>query len=141
MFDLKYRPRKFKDVLGNDGVKQLLIARIRQGTLGDQSMMLGGPKGCGKTTLARLIARSLLCSSITDGEPCGECPACVSILDETHPDVEELDAASQGTAADGQERAGGASDSSGNGGAGAESGETVEDADYEVVDDENTNKE
>lgn len=97
MLDLKYRPRKFKDVLGNDGVKQLLTARIRHGTLGDQSMMLGGPKGCGKTTLARLIARSLLCSSITDGEPCGECPTCVAILDETHPDVEELDAASQGT--------------------------------------------
>lgn len=97
MLDLKYRPRKFKDVLGNDGVKRLLTARIRQGTLGDQSMMLGGPKGCGKTTLARLIARALLCSSITDGEPCGECSACVAILDETHPDVEELDAASQGT--------------------------------------------
>ena len=51
------------------------------------------------------------------------------------------DAASQGTEAEGQESAAGASDSSGNGGGGAESGETVEDADYEVVDDENTNKE
>jgi molecular chaperone DnaK len=51
------------------------------------------------------------------------------------------DAASQGTEAEGQGSAAGASDSSGNGGGGAESGETVEDADYEVVDDENTNKE
>lgn len=97
MLDLKYRPRRFKDVLGNDGVKKLLLTRAQNGSLGSQSMMFGGPKGCGKTSFARLVARALSCASLDDGEPCGECPACVDILNETHPDVEELDAASQGT--------------------------------------------
>jgi len=97
MLDLKYRPRKFKDILGNDGVKKLLLTRVQNGSLGSQSMMFGGPKGCGKTSFARLVARALLCSFLDNGEPCGECPACADVLNETHPDVEELDAASQGT--------------------------------------------
>ncbi|KKK64818.1 hypothetical protein LCGC14_2980350, partial [marine sediment metagenome] len=67
--DLKYRPRKFSEVLGNEGVKKLLLIRSRGGTLADQSMMFGGPKGCGKTTLARLVARSIMCSDLEDGEP------------------------------------------------------------------------
>lgn len=95
--DLKYRPLRFADVLGNDGVKRVLLARSVAGTLADQSMMFGGPKGCGKTTLARIVARAMKCSDLRAGEPCGECTHCVSILDETNRDVEELDAASQGT--------------------------------------------
>ncbi len=96
-FDLDYRPRRFADVLGNEGVKKLILTRSRAGTLAGQSMMFGGPKGCGKTTLARIVARAIKCSDLRDGEPCGECASCVSILAETSPDVQELDAASQGT--------------------------------------------
>ena len=59
--------------------------------------MFGGPKGCGKTSLARVVARAILCTDLSDGEPCGECDACISVLQETSQDVEELDAASQGT--------------------------------------------
>jgi DNA polymerase III subunit gamma/tau len=97
MLDLKYRPRRFADVLGNKGVVKLLLARSRAGTLAEQSMMFGGPKGCGKTSLARIVARAIVCTSLEDGEPCGTCQNCVAVLSETSPDVEELDAASQGT--------------------------------------------
>jgi DNA polymerase III subunit gamma/tau len=96
-FDLAYRPRRFSDVLGNDGIKRLILSRSRGHTLADQSMMFSGPKGCGKTSLARIVARAIKCPDLRDGEPCNECPSCVSILEETNPDVEELDAASQGT--------------------------------------------
>jgi DNA polymerase III subunit gamma/tau len=97
MLDITHRPKQFRDVLGNSGVKRLLLTRAKNRTLGHQSMMFGGPKGCGKTTMARLVARALLCGALVDGEPCGECAPCVDILNEVHPDVEELDAASQGT--------------------------------------------
>jgi DNA polymerase III subunit gamma/tau len=96
-WDLKYRPRTFSDVLGNHGVISLILKRSQTGTLGDQSMMLAGPKGCGKTSIARLIARALRCSSLKNGEPCGECPSCFAIINETSDSVQELDAASQGS--------------------------------------------
>jgi len=95
--DLKYRPLRFSDVLGNEGVRKLLTKRSIDGTLGDQSMMFGGPKGCGKTSMARIVARALLCESLDGGEPCGVCPICHSVLDDVCDAVEELDAASQGT--------------------------------------------
>jgi DNA polymerase III subunit gamma/tau len=96
-FDLKYRPKFFRDVLGNKGIISLLLKRSQTGTLGDQSMMLAGPKGCGKTSIARLIARALRCPELKDGEPCGECPICFAILNEVSDSVQELDAASQGS--------------------------------------------
>lgn len=60
-------------------------------------MMFGGPKGCGKTSLARIVARAIFCSDLSDGEPCGECPSCIAIMHDSSDSVEELDAASQGT--------------------------------------------
>ncbi len=95
--DLKYRPRKFSDVLGNEGVVHLLLKRSLMGTLTDQSMLFGGPKGTGKTTLARIVAMAIVCSNKQDGEPCGACLDCQAVLNETSTCVEELDAASQGT--------------------------------------------
>lgn len=95
--DLKYRPKRFADVVGNQGVVKLLLARSNNGSLGEQSMMFGGPKGSGKTTLARLVARALVCSDKMNGEPCGVCDFCMAVLAETSSCVEELDAASQGT--------------------------------------------
>ena len=95
--DLKYRPKKFHDVLGNEGILQLLLARSKAGTLTNQSMLFGGPKGTGKTTLARIVAMATVCKNKQDGEPCGSCSSCASILNETSTCVEELDAASQGT--------------------------------------------
>lgn len=95
--DLKYRPSNFSEVIGNSGVVKLLLTRSRNGSLDHQSMMLSGPKGCGKTTLARIIAKALSCGNLQDGEPCGECASCLSITNETSQDYEEMDAASHGT--------------------------------------------
>ncbi|HED05455.1 MAG TPA: AAA family ATPase [Ignavibacteria bacterium] len=95
--DLKYRPKKFSEVLGNGGVKKLLLKRSNDDTLIDQSMMFGGPKGCGKTSMARIVARSILCINKTDGDPCGICDICASIMNDVCDSVQELDAASQGT--------------------------------------------
>ncbi len=95
--DLKYRPKKFSEVIGNDSIVKLLLTRSRGGTLTGRSMMFGGPKGCGKTTLARIVARAIVCDYLNDGEPCCECDSCESISDESSTSFDEYDAATQGT--------------------------------------------
>lgn len=95
--DLKYRPSKFSEIVGNSSVVKLLVARSKDGSLPGRSMMFGGPKGCGKTTLARIVARAIACSSLRDGEPCGECTACVSVTTDSSTSTDEFDAATQGT--------------------------------------------
>jgi DNA polymerase III subunit gamma/tau len=95
--DLKYRPRKFSDVVGNTSIVKLLLTRSKQGSLSGRSMMFGGPKGCGKTSLARIVARAIVCEDLVDGEPCGGCSSCQSISDESSISFDEFDAATQGT--------------------------------------------
>jgi DNA polymerase III subunit gamma/tau len=97
MLDLKYRPRRFSEVVGNQGIVKALLARSRAGTLHGRSMMFGGPKGCGKTSLARIVARAASCTSPQDGEPCNECGVCVGFLNESSSGYEEFDAASHGS--------------------------------------------
>jgi DNA polymerase III subunit gamma/tau len=60
-------------------------------------MMFGGPKGCGKTSLARITAMAVTCDDLVDGEPCGVCTSCESIVLESSLNVDEFDAATQGT--------------------------------------------
>lgn len=95
--DLTYRPKRFADVLGNAGVLRLLLARSRAGSLIGRSMMFGGPKGSGKTSLARIVARAIFCDSLKDGEPCCECLGCKSVDDGSADSFDEFDAATQGT--------------------------------------------
>lgn len=97
MLDLKYRPILFSQVLGNEGVIKLLLNRSQNRTLTQQSMLLSGPKGCGKTSIARIVSRSIFCQSLKNGEPCNSCSSCSDILNEVSPHVIELDAASHGT--------------------------------------------
>jgi DNA polymerase III subunit gamma/tau len=97
MFDLKYRPKKIGDILGNAGVVKLLRSRSINGSLPGRSMMFGGPKGCGKTTLARIVAKAISCTNKDHGEPCCKCDVCLSIEDGVSPSVDEFDAATQGT--------------------------------------------
>lgn len=96
-FDLKYRPAKFSDVVGNVGVVKLLLTRSSSGTLAGRSMMFGGPKGCGKTSLARIVARAIACTNLSSGEPCGTCEGCISVQHGSSSSYDEYDAATQGT--------------------------------------------
>lgn len=99
MWDVKYRPLKFSDVLGQEGSVRLLKSRLKNGTALDTSYVLSGGHGQGKTTLARILARAMLCENLSkdDPEPCNECDNCKSILDETSAAFMEMDAASRGT--------------------------------------------
>jgi len=97
MLDLKYRPRRFADIIGNSAVVQLLLSCSRKGTLASRSMMFGGPKGCGKTSLARIAARAIVCDDLRDGEPCNECNSCLAVISESAESFDEFDAATQGT--------------------------------------------
>lgn len=101
MWDIKYRPLKFTDVLGQDGAVQLLKARLRKGTILDTSFIFAGGHGQGKTTLARILARASLCHNLntTDWEPCNVCDSCYAILNDEPCAYEERDAASGGSIA------------------------------------------
>ena len=101
MWDLKYRPLVFSDVLGQEGTSQVLQARLRENKAFDTSYIFAGGHGCGKTTLSRILARAMLCQNLReDGNPCNECSNCKACLDETMVAFTEMDAASHGTTAD-----------------------------------------
>lgn len=98
MWDTTYRPLTFADVLGQEGTVQLLKARLRNGTALDTSYIFSGGSGQGKTTLARIYARSMLCENLdkNNPEPCNQCESCRSILNDSSVAFSEQDAASQG---------------------------------------------
>jgi len=79
--DTRYRPRSYADVLGQEGTVQILRQYVRSGAGFHQSYLFAGPWGSGKTTLGRILARSLLCAAPVDGGPCDSCPSCRSILE------------------------------------------------------------
>lgn len=97
MLDLKYRPLTFGSVIGNQGPVLVLKRRSADRSLSKRSVMLGGPKGCGKTTIARIISRAVSCNEATDGEPCNKCDLCISVIKGTSLSHREFDAATSGT--------------------------------------------
>lgn len=97
MWDVRYRPLKFADVLGQEGSVEVLKSRLRKGTGLETSYIFSGGHGQGKTTLARILARALLCLDLQDGEPCNKCTNCLDILNEASAGFTEMDAASKGT--------------------------------------------
>ena len=88
----KYRPQRFDDVVGQRGVTQTLRNALTQGRLA-QSYIFAGPRGVGKTTTARILARALNCQQGPTADPCGTCDACVEITEGRDIDVLEIDAA------------------------------------------------
>ena len=88
----KYRPQRFDDVVGQRGVTQTLRNALTQGRLA-QSFVFAGPRGVGKTTTARILARALSCEQGPTADPCGTCDACVEITEGRDIDVLEIDAA------------------------------------------------
>ena len=88
----KWRPQRFDDVVGQKGVTQTLRNAIEHDRLA-QSFVFAGPRGVGKTTTARILARALNCVTGATADPCGECDACREIAEGRDIDVLEIDAA------------------------------------------------
>src|SRR5512142_3590383 len=88
----KWRAQKFDDVVGQQAVTRTLRNALASGRLA-QAFVFAGPRGVGKTTTARILARALNCDRGPTADPCGTCDACVEIAEGRDMDVLEIDAA------------------------------------------------
>ncbi|TXR55144.1 DNA polymerase III subunit gamma and tau [Quadrisphaera setariae] len=100
----RYRPDSFAEVIGQEHVTDPLRAALRSGRIG-QAYLFSGPRGCGKTTSARILARCLNCAQGPTDTPCGTCDSCVELArgGPGSLDVVEIDAASHGGVDDARE--------------------------------------
>lgn len=88
-----WRPQTFSDLVGQPHVKQTLTNAILRNQIA-HAYLFSGPRGTGKTSAAKVLARAVNCTNRSTAEPCNECVACRSILEGSSVDVEEIDAAS-----------------------------------------------
>jgi len=94
-FARKYRPLTFGEVVGQEAVGRTIRGALRAGEI-PSVLLFAGPRGVGKTTMARILAKALNCAraDAPTPDPCGECPACAAVADGSSLDVVEVDAAS-----------------------------------------------
>ena len=97
----KYRPQKLEEVVGQEHIKQALSNAINLGKI-SHAYLFTGPRGTGKTSTARILAKSLNCVNGPTVEPCGKCTSCVDITNSVPIDVIEIDAASNRKVEDAQ---------------------------------------
>jgi DNA polymerase-3 subunit gamma/tau len=98
----RYRPQTPAEVYGQDHVMRALTGAIREGRL-HHAFLFCGPRGTGKTSTARILAKMVNCENGPTAEPCGTCSQCVAIREGQHLDVVEIDAASHGGVDDARE--------------------------------------
>lgn len=89
----KYRPSTLNDVIGQDVVIQILKNALLNNKV-CHAYMFSGPRGIGKTSIAKLLAKAVNCTNLEDGDACGKCENCASINEGSCPDIIEIDAAS-----------------------------------------------
>lgn len=95
----KWRPRTFSDLIGQETISHILSNAIRQGKIA-HAYLFSGPRGVGKTSSARILARAVNCEKGPIPEPCGTCPSCIEILEGSSVDVMEIDGASNNSVND-----------------------------------------
>ncbi len=91
---LKYRPQTFDQIVNQSHIVDILQAKIQQGSLNNNNYLFYGPRGTGKTSAARIFAKSLNCLNLQWGNPCNECVNCIVINQNKSIDFVEIDAAS-----------------------------------------------
>ncbi len=95
----KWRPLRFDEVIGQEHVTQTLKNAVRMNRI-HHAYLFSGPRGVGKTTTARILARVVNCQNPIDAEPCNKCESCISILEGRSLDVIEIDGASNNSVDD-----------------------------------------
>ncbi len=89
----KYRPIDFSDVVGQDIIVKTLLNSLKLGNI-NHAYLFTGPRGTGKTSIAKILAKSVNCENLVDGVACNKCVNCTQNIDKNHVDVIEIDAAS-----------------------------------------------
>jgi len=95
----KWRPQRFSEVIGQHHVVRTLESALKSGRIA-HAYVFSGPRGVGKTSIARILAKSLNCAQGPTSEPCGTCASCLDVQEGTHFDVIEIDGASNNSVND-----------------------------------------